>query len=429
MQLYDYQQQHFERLLHIFSKHQVAIDSSKTGAGKTVVAIHIAQHFLTQDANHVVLIVCPPTLCAHWTRYVKQHILDKFPVESVEIHSSHSIHKIKCKKDKNYSLIVDECHLFKNTVQRTQKLKRMIQKCKAVLMLSATPYDDQRQLANIKDLFRIQTDIQEHLSSMNFDYSTRTEFQYYHILQKEETTTLYDKGYTCILNSSVRRRGNEEGESVFKPQMFSAGIQRIHDSLVEGAVEYTKKLLLEQPTYKFVVVLNFTRHFDLFQEQLAPLPVLTLNGQTPLEERSRVISKFQRSNLKYRVICISGEVGSVGIELDDKTGSFPRHMIVLPMTNAINFCQAIGRIQRTKTASHSTVSVIQPTRSLTYFKGQIQRKFQTLEQFMHTPDFMDLHQEHKSDCSFKPIEQYVPQLRLPTKAIARIQDFLCHCCS
>jgi superfamily II DNA or RNA helicase len=156
---------------------------------------------------------------------------------------------------------------------------------------------------------------------------------------------------------------------------------------------------------------------------------LTLNGQTPLEERSRVISKFQRSNLKYRVICISGEVGSVGIELDDKTGSFPRHMIVLPMTNAINFCQAIGRIQRTKTASHSTVSVIQPTRSLTYFKGQIQRKFQTLEQFMHTPDFMDLHQEHKSDCSFKPIEQYVPQLRLPTKAIARIQDFLCHCCS
>lgn len=425
MKLYPYQEEHYNRLLNILSEHTVAVDSSKTGSGKTIVAIFVAKHLLSTNQVNRVFIVCPPTLCEHWAKYVSEHLNS----EQVQIHSSHSLHKVKVEKTLRHMMIVDECHLFKNTVERTKKIKKLITICDAVLMLSATPYDDDRQYGNVKELFHIRNNIKDHLSRMDFDYSTSTKFQYYHILQREEPVELYEKGYSNIYNSTKRRRfQNGEGDVVFNPRLFSAGIHKIHDSLIDGAIQYTEKQLTEMPNHKFVVVLNFVHHFDCFIEAFPDQEILVLNGKTPLSERHRVISKFQEPNLKCRIICISAEVGSVGIELDDKQGQFPRHMIVLPMTNAVNFCQAIGRIQRTQTLSHSTVSVIQPVREQTYFKSQINRKFKVLEQFMNLPEFENSYQEHdKNKCTLNHSLDVIQALPLPHKALMRIQDFLCEC--
>lgn len=421
MNLYPYQQVHFDRLVHIFEQYKIAIDTSKTGSGKTIVAIFMAQYFLQHNID-TVIIVCPPTLSEHWQNYVESgNVVDS---KRVVIYSSHSSHKIKMDKNKKYFLIVDECHLFKNAVQRTRQIKRVIEKATYALMLSATPYDDNRQYSNIRQLFQIQDNIQNHLSCMDFDYSTKTEFEYYHAQQDDQKLELYGKGYYNIYKSS-RLNPGEGGEAIFNAKMFSSGIQKIHDSLVENAYEYTRKLLTEEPQHKFVVVMNFVHHFEYFEKAFSDIPVLVLNGKTPMQDRHSIISKFQQPNLNHRIICISGEVGSVGIELDDKSGQFPRHMIILPMTNAVNFCQAIGRIQRARTQSHSKVSVVQPTRHRTYFKNQIQRKFKVLEQFMNIPHFRNEIEHHS--CELDSIGQYVESMNLPEVARERIQEFLCDC--
>jgi superfamily II DNA or RNA helicase len=382
MTLYDYQEQHLQRLLEIFNHHKVAIDCSITGAGKTIVAIHLAEEMIKRGINFV-LIVCPPTLKEHWQSYVDSV---NIPAEVV---SSHSLLKIK-NRIKNFGkllLVVDECHLFKNNIQRTSTLKTISRNSEYALMLSATPYDDDRQFSNIKELFGITTDIKEHISKMEFEYSTKTEFNYQYVQLTDEEIDEYNKGYQTICYAVVGRNGHQ---NIFRPSVFTAGIQKIHDTLIEGCCEFIKKCLNEFPNHKFVVVLNFMRHFDYLIETLEEItPVLVLNGESKMTERHSIVSKFQQNDLEYRVIAISAEVGSVGIELDDKTGIYPRHMVCLPMTNAVNFCQAIGRIQRTKTKSNSIVSVIQPPRKVTYFKNQINRKFQVLNQFMNIPTFKD----------------------------------------
>jgi superfamily II DNA or RNA helicase len=398
--LYPYQQTHFERLMDIFSKHKIAIDCSKTGSGKTIVALKIAKHFL-DEPNEVVyekaFIICPPTLVDQWKKYISKDYSSR-----IEVYSAYSIHKIKIEKNKNYFLIVDECHLFKNEVQRTQKLKRITRNVKKALMISATPYDDTRQYTNIQRIFEIEKeeDLKDHLSAMQFDYTNSVHYSYFHIPQEEEQDKKYQSGYKNIMDATRPRKGDlENSRPTFNPKLFSAGIQKIHDSLNGYLIEYVKKLLEDEPTHKFVIVLNYVRHFEAFTTTFEN--VLVLNGEIKMSERKEIISKFQQNDLQHRIICISAEVGSVGIELDDKTGDYPRHMIVLPTTNGISFCQSIGRIQRTLTKSDSKVSVIQPMRMATYFKMQVKRKFSVLDQFIHTPKF-ELQVDHhtKEGCPF-----------------------------
>lgn len=403
--LYQYQIEHLTRLVHILDTHGIAIDSSVTGSGKTIVAIEVAKIMSTRN-NLPVIVVCPPTLVEHWHSYIEG---------GWTVVSSYSLHSIKPSCE--FMLIVDECHLFKNAVKRTSALKRIQRKSKYTLMLSATPYDDPRQFTNIKEIFGIQTDIKLQLSRMKFEYSTRVSFLYYHIYMEEEFVTMYKSGYLCI-NQSVQ---NEEGVVTFKPQMFTSGIRKIHDSLFLGTIDYIKALFNKDNQTKFIVVLNFMEHFNKICSYFPT--ALILNGTTPMKDRAGVIEAFQEDNLTHRLICISGEVGSVGIELDDKTGKYPRHMIVLPMSNAINFCQAIGRIQRTRTKSDSRVTVIQPIRKTTYFKHQISRKFQVLGQFMTVPTFKNQVERHKCVAHISNILCTI----YPKNIWELIIDFLCDC--
>jgi superfamily II DNA or RNA helicase len=388
--LYPYQQTHFDRLMDIFSKNKIAIDCSKTGSGKTIVALKIAKYFLDESYDKT-FIICPPTLVEQWKKYIPEDYSSR-----IEIYSAYSIHKIKIEKDKNYFLIVDECHLFKNNIQRTQKLKRITRNVKKALMISATPYDDTRQTKNIQNIFEIETeeDLKDHLSAMQFDYTNKVHYSYYHIPQEDEKDQLYKAGYDSIRKATKRQNGEEQ---TFNPRLFSAGIQKIHDSLNGYLIDYVKNLYENEPTHKFVIVLNYVRHFEEFGEAFEN--VLVLNGETKMLERKEIISKFQQNDLQYRIICISAEVGSVGIELDDKTGEHPRHMIILPTTNGISFCQSIGRIQRTLTKSDSRVSVIQPMRTTTYFKMQVKRKFSVLDKFIDTPKFeLQVNNHTNEDC-------------------------------
>ena len=387
--LFSYQREHFDRILKILSKYKISIDTSCTGSGKTMVATHIAKNFLDSGELKKIVFISPPTLIEHWEEYI--NFLENNNTSSCQIFSSHSLHKFNLKDNVEYLLIVDECHLFKNSVKRTALIKKIVTKSKYALMLSATPYDDTRQFSNIRDLFSIKTDIKDHISSMDFEYKTKTKYNYIHLEQTDEEIIEYEKGFRNIRACSSST-GN--GENVFRPSLFSSGLQKIHDSLIEGCLRVVTKSLTEYINYKIIIVLHYVKHFELIKQILNDNKVLILNGSTPIQERYDAISKFQRNTLKYRVICISSEVGSVGIELDDKYGNFPRHMVILPMSNAISFCQVIGRIQRTNTKSDSKITVIQPDKTNTYFKIQIERKFKVLQQFLEIPKFDSFYEKN-----------------------------------
>jgi len=378
--LYYYQKEHFNRLTDILEKYKIGIDVSCTGSGKTMVGIHIMNDFLNnKKIVEKIIVICPPTLIEHWNNYTTD-----FSDEKITIFSSHSLHKFKSKKFSDpFFVIVDECHLFKNSVKRTQHIKKIIGQSKYCLMMSATPYDDNRQFMNIKELFAIKKDIKEHISAMDFEYKTHTTIDYFHVNQDDEEIKQYEKGYKTI-RSCTSNRGNNE--SVFRPTLFCSGLQKIHDSLIQGCIRFLENKLKEDNSTKYILVFHFLKHFEYIQNHLSDWKILTMNGSTPIPERKQIVENFQKNDLEYRIICISDEVGSVGIELDDKTGNYPRHMIILPMSNSINFCQALGRIQRTKTQSNSWVSIIQPDRDSTYFKTQIDRKFKVLEQFLKVPN-------------------------------------------
>lgn len=387
--LYPYQQDHFERLINIFSSNKIAVDCSKTGSGKTIIALKLADYFLTQQGYHRVIIICPPTLIEQWRKYIQNH-------PCVVVMSSYSLHKIDLDKQKKFFLIVDECHLFKNDVQRTRMLKKIIPNIDRALMISATPFDDTRQMINVQSIFNLKKgkDMKSILSSMDFDYRHTVKYALYHIPQDDTHYEMYNKGYKHILNATKPR--DEGVDRSFDPKLFSAGIQKIHDSLIDYLIEFVKHSRQNEPECKLVIVMNYTRHFEKFEKEFEN--VLVLNGQTPISDRKDVISKFQQDDLEYPIICISAEVGSVGIELDDQSGKYPRHMILLPTTNGISFCQSIGRIQRTHTKSDSRVSIIQPTKMCTYFKSQTHRKFKVMENFMSVPEFENQIEKHKENC-------------------------------
>ena len=382
--LYPYQREHFDRLVDILKTHKVAIDSSITGAGKTVVAMELGRYFLKFMHVKKIYVFAPPTLEFHWNSYIS----NLSNSDNWKFYSSHSLHKVKLVEES--LIIVDECHLFKNNVKRTDILKKIMRESKKVLMLSATPFDDMRQLNNIMELFYLDKPekIETQLSTMSFKYKTNTCFFYYHVTQTEQEIKMYKDGYNSITYCYQDIPGQEK---IFRPQIFNKGLHKIHDSLLDGLVRLIRKCI-DDTKDKLVVVLYFKNTFERLEKEFDN--ILILNGETPFNKRKEIIAKFQEQNLEHRICAISAEVGSVGIELDDKFGKYPRHMIILPMANSINFCQAVGRIQRTKTLSDSKVTVVQPIRDVTYFKKQIERKFRVLEKFIVIPNFQHIVEDH-----------------------------------
>jgi superfamily II DNA or RNA helicase len=390
-ELYDYQKQHKDILMDYLSKYNIAVDSSKTGAGKTITSLSIAHDLMSTNIKHLT-ILCPPTLIPHW-----QNTCKEYGIDNVNVYSTYNF-KIKIRS--STMLIVDECHDYKNLSKRHKHLVNLIVRCKKVLLLSATPYDDERQVNVVENLVNIlnpldKIKILDCSHSMDFEYKTNLEYILNHSFLDKQSDRDYKKGYRKTCSAMGKERG-------FNAKVFQSGIMQIHDSLFSKLVEVVYKDINLYPDSKFIIVMVYQRDFDRFME-LHPT-ALILNGNTPQSDRENIVKSFQE-NPKSKILLISAAVGGVGLELDDKIGNKPRRMYVLPTTNAIQFMQTVGRIQRTHTKSDSTVIVIQPCKQSTYFKSQMNRKMVVLDQFNKHPVFLNKIDSHACDenCSCKGI--------------------------
>lgn len=84
-------------------------------------------------------------------------------------------------------------------------------------------------------------------------------------------------------------------------------------------------------------------------------PAIIIGGQT-IDERLRNINMFQRNEVRVMVSMI--QAGGASISLDDTVGNAPRVSIISPSYTIIELLQALGRIRRSSTKSHTLQKII-----------------------------------------------------------------------
>lgn len=399
--LFPYQVAHRNRLVDILKTNQIALDTSKTGSGKSITSLHTFQEFERTQPLLQLIIICPPTLVANWKHHCEHECLNS----QVRVISSHSLVGIKQARG---FLIVDECHEFKNDVKRTRHLKSLIRRMTSCLLMSATPIDDTRQEVHLINL--MGSDIEDKMSQMEFRYKMNMSIVIDHFVLSKMAHKLYNQGYDRV-RAAARGVEHEHHFEPFVPEFFTKGMKLIHEALFPYLTYYL--FTYRNPKKKYIIVLRYKEQFQALKAMFPSL--LILNGNVPQKERRENIEKFQ-TNSEYSLIAVSELVGGIGIELDDIIGDCAREILMLPTSNGVNFTQIIGRIQRTHTKSNSVVRVIQPNKDKTYFKNQMQRKIKVMNRFNQLPKF-----EHHIHCVCPKFNLLIPDVN------RIIQEYACDC--
>lgn len=117
-------------------------------------------------------------------------------------------------------------------------------------------------------------------------------------------------------------------------------IQMINDGMDEG--------------YSLPVFVNFTDTLDALRSAFPDASVIA-GGQSGAE-RERNVQRFQNNETK--VILCNIQAGGVGISLHDEFGGHPRMSLISPTFNSKQYDQTLGRIHRAKSKSPAIQRVL-----------------------------------------------------------------------
>lgn len=106
---------------------------------------------------------------------------------------------------------------------------------------------------------------------------------------------------------------------------------------------------------KVVVFLNYKEAIDIIMRNLCDYKPVKITGDPECTDdvRNSIRDKFNEPNLDCRLLIIISQVGSDGIELDDKHGDYPRIGLGFPDFYHSRFFQCPGRLFRRFTKSNS----------------------------------------------------------------------------
>jgi hypothetical protein len=128
--------------------------------------------------------------------------------------------------------------------------------------------------------------------------------------------------------------------------------REIDSAKVNTFVRLAKEKLESDQNCKVILYFTFKRDMYRAQGLLNKYGALVMNGDiTDDNIRTEMMNKFNRPDTRYRVFISNPKVGGVGVELDDKHGSYRRYMYIAPSYNFIDQSQAPGRIFRQGTKS------------------------------------------------------------------------------
>lgn len=128
------------------------------------------------------------------------------------------------------------------------------------------------------------------------------------------------------------------------------GIEQSKIPLFERLVRET---LASNPNAKICVGLNFVeRTLKSLADKLKDLNPGVIYGETSRQVRDKVINLFQEDNSKLRVIIVNVKSLSTGVDLDDKTGNWPRFIFTSPNYNIMDLHQFSRRFIRVDSKSN-----------------------------------------------------------------------------
>jgi superfamily II DNA or RNA helicase len=118
--------------------------------------------------------------------------------------------------------------------------------------------------------------------------------------------------------------------------------QRAELLKVPALVEMTRDAVEEGMSV--ALFLNFDASIEAASRRLGRLGTRTITGADKLDERQRVIDRFNDDG--YYVVICNIKAGGVGVSLQGKAGGRPRLALISPTYSAIDFKQALGRVHR-----------------------------------------------------------------------------------
>lgn len=103
-----------------------------------------------------------------------------------------------------------------------------------------------------------------------------------------------------------------------------------------------------------IVFLNYLDSLEILSHKLKAKCII--RGSQNIEERNLSINLFQSG--KERLIICQMESGGVGINLNDSTGTHPRHVFLEYAESASTFIQVLGRASRVNSASPTIQTIV-----------------------------------------------------------------------
>lgn len=110
---------------------------------------------------------------------------------------------------------------------------------------------------------------------------------------------------------------------------------------------------------KVIIMLNYTRPLKYIAKQLAEFNPIVIDGKVKQEHRPGLITKFQESSTKHRLIVANIAVLGESVGLDDIHGKFPRELYLSPGNSLTKLQQGMRRVDRgPRTMSQAKVKIL-----------------------------------------------------------------------
>jgi len=119
-----------------------------------------------------------------------------------------------------------------------------------------------------------------------------------------------------------------------------------------------QKVLLDNPTTKVCIMVNFTEPLKKLALLLGQFNPVVINGAVPKHKRMEMLEEFQRDNDTSRLVIANMDVLSTGIDLDDKFGDRKRYVFASPNYKTMVIQQMTYRFLRANTQSNTTIDFV-----------------------------------------------------------------------
>lgn len=402
MSLYEYQKKQEKQLINSLYKNRIVYDTSEVGSGKTYVTSSLIKQMTSPQVRNTllnagipsdmcniilgysgelwfeqVIILCPKSLRLKW-----QRVLCSFGITNAIIHT-YSTFLTTCYNITRKTLIVaDEGHIIRNDNQTSNKLLSTVLRFECrMLVISATLLDTPEQEYRLKRMFNLHAS-----STVSMDYSNSLPVfvtKRYMIGNDDElrmATTAYMRLYRIFAQEIDERR-----RQISLMQKLCKATMLLHRSYHSMTVGLINELLENNPNNKIVVIIPFIDTMKRVADEFPNISTMMI-GKNTEAERKESIDRFQAFDTTTRIMITNAKIGSVGIDLDDKHGEFPRHIIYYPTYSSIDLFQSIGRVRRADTRSAAHVHILFHTISQVQYP-RIQNKL--LDKMMMMDDYTE----------------------------------------